>query len=195
MNLYENLMAACAANDMFSFKDYELRGRKYRLFEYDQRIGVSSFNMPDAHWIRGTIFDITNDPVIVSRPMPKFFNYGEANQKKNGVVLDYSTKLDGTLIRSVLDTDGSIWYATKGELRQSQFTEMVEEYFQKNPDMKDYVESFVQKNKTVCMELTSPKNRVVVEYPQTILTILMIVDNDSGDITVPEDIHRYSLFY
>lgn len=88
LELYENLMALCAKSEAFSFKDFKLDTRTYRIFTY-RLASYSDFLNPGALECRGAMFEINDffgeivPENLASLPPHKFFNWEEVSSDIN----------------------------------------------------------------------------------------------------------------
>lgn len=102
---------------------------------------------------RGLVTD--GEGNIVSRPFPKFFNWGEpeAPTRSDTEFLAYD-KLDGSLIVASTDANGDLVVSTKGSFT-TWHSEMA----------RDYLKGFSPgENVTAIFEFIDPRNRIVVDY-------------------------------
>lgn len=171
-------------------------GRKFIMFKYSQI--DSNFNLSIVRECRGLILDEdTLEPISV--PFFKFGNAGESYCPE----IDWSScwvgeKLDGSIIKVVklgknllISTNGTI-DAFKAPLAEqigckaANFGELVEEAihneFQHTVggiSAMDWFASLLDEGKTYMFELTSPFNKVVVQWHETRLNFLGVRDNVS----------------
>jgi T4 RnlA family RNA ligase len=121
---------------------------------------------------RGIVFDYSNDNAIVSRPLKKFFNYGDDGNigfSLDGPV-EVTEKLDGSLI-CVSDWDGHRIVSSRGSF-ESDHAKWAEELLGSWLPWKGH---------TYVFELIHPENRIVVDYgDRKELVLLTIVDNETG---------------
>lgn len=184
--MYQEMLALTERNEAFYFADYERFGNKYRVFNY-RLASWTDFQEPYAIEMRGITYLLHPDqgPVLVSRPFAKFFNLGENPSTMN---LDlsratmYEEKADGSLIATFYDP-----HTRKGGLKSKQafFSDqatMAEEYLiHHNPEMLEEISYWTKRGYTVLMELCSPANRIVLEYPTTHLKVHGIRNNLTGE--------------
>ena len=92
---------------VFDYKDYEFKGKTYRIFNYNLA-NYPSFKLDAALECRGVTFEIDSEGQfveLVSLPMQKFFNYQE-NPFTEGLedekILVAMDKQDGSLISTFL---------------------------------------------------------------------------------------------
>lgn len=118
---------------------------------------------------RGIIFNGKKE--VVCKPFDKFCNYNEINADE----IDWESarveeKIDGSLIK--LYFVENVWkFATNGKIEakdailneKETFQDLIEEAI----NYKDIPFSKLKTDRTYMFELVSPKNRIVVEYPQT----------------------------
>jgi RNA ligase len=133
---------------------------------------------------RGTV--IRADGSVVAKPFRKFFNLGErpdttmeyvertyANTHSYNETAD---KLDGSMITLWRDDAGGINFATRGSFTSPQ-AQMALRYW-----MVHHHESaaLLDASKTYLFELCGPDNRIVVRYPENSLTMIGLVDTETG---------------
>jgi hypothetical protein len=130
--------------------------------------------------------EIVGETFIQAYPFNRFFNYGQAcadtiNWKDpNLKVLE---KVDGTCIICYFDKIKLEWHVAtravpEAHLNINGFDFSFRQLFEKATNFKSLTENH-NKNYTYIYELTSPFNRIVVDYPNTSITLLGIRDNIS----------------
>lgn len=179
--LFKNLMNLCYDSEAFYFKDHVVDGQTYRIFSY-RLVSWSEFQKVGALDCRGTMFNVStpSEPILVSFPMPKFFNYeeGDVDHTKNTIDV-IMPKLDGSLISTYLH-NGSVRLKSKASLNSSQAIAAMN-WLDARPELKDELARFLLLgNVTVNFEYTAPTNRVVVPYQEENLTIISIRFHDTG---------------
>lgn len=188
--LYSDLMALVATDDnTFYFKDFELNGSTVRIFNYRLASWTSFQTLPGALDCRGTTFDITepNEPILVSLPPQKFFNYGEGNVvHDNCSVGSIMEKLDGSII-STLTLNGELYLKSKGSVNSEQ-RQWATAFVNKTPALKQFLVDCENVGYTVNMEYTAPWNRIVVGYQEETLRIFSIRDRFTGDLILPHEL-------
>jgi T4 RnlA family RNA ligase len=152
-------------------------GRKLEIFNY-RLASWTQFLLPNAMEARGITYDVTDMPVIVSRPMPKFFNFSEGTEKHVGHIRTRMDKLDGSLGSSSI-INNKLRMKSKGSYYSDQASKM-----QSIADDDEYLHNsimFAENNGyTVNVEFTSPDNRIVVFYHDTKVRILNVRHRDTG---------------
>lgn len=124
----------------------------------------------------------TDDGTVVSRPFPKFFNWGEpeATSDPGRPFIAYD-KMDGSLIVVGNDPAGDVCVSTKGS-----FTTWHSE------KARELLGSWQPHDGwTVLFELVDPGNRIVVKYPEGLygLHLLGAVNHETGqDHYTPDEI-------
>jgi putative RNA ligase len=128
-----------------------------RIFNYTERAQYAQAWTPVTLACRGLIVDANG--AIVARPLPKFFNYGQANPP--ALDLDapvrVTDKADGSL-GIIYPTPGGLAVATRGSFASDQAVHATEilrtryATFQPPPGL------------TVLVEIIYPANRIVVDY-------------------------------
>ena len=183
MQLYLNLMKLVEAKKGFFRKDIVLDDQVYAIFSYEL-VSYTDFQLPDALWCRGTMFNVTdiNNPVLVCRPLKKFFNWNEGgvNHSKNRLVYSM-VKLDGSLISTYMHK-GRLKLKSKASLNSIQASEAMS--LLNSPSyavMKNLLELYTKDGYTINLEYTSPTNRIVVGYTEPTLNVLSAIENATGD--------------
>jgi len=151
------------------------------------------------------------ETIIQAYPMDRFFNYsqGPAIIDWNDINLKIFEKLDGTCIIVMFDRFKKEWFvATRGVpeadviMNDSEFTfrSLFEKALCDSLHLTfDQFTKLLDKNITYCFELTSIYNRIVVNYPNTSITLLAMrdlstlkeIDIDDVDINLPK-VKKYS---
>jgi T4 RnlA family RNA ligase len=170
-SLFETLMKLCENNPgSFVYKDFftDHESRVFRIFSYEipKR---NEFKLDGAMDSRGTMFLISTNPnqrnpKLLCLPMQKFFSIGETL---------VSTTVDTSSARAFIKEDGSLLTTYLCPM-----TDELKFKSQKQPTFKEY--ELVEKSVTpelikeltklytygICvdLELTTPKNRVFMEY-------------------------------
>lgn len=183
-NLYNDLVNLVNNTTAYGFTslDISYEDKVYRIFDY----GITSwteFQKPNAVNCRGTMFDITdeNNPVLVSLPPEKFFNFHEGtcdhvNDKEIRTVM---VKRDGSLISTYLHNN-ELLLKSKGHLFSDQAKWANQLLNEKYSLMKNEMFDLVKKGYTVNMEYTAPNNTIVVFYSQEELKILSAREHKTG---------------
>ncbi len=183
MTLYNDLMNLAEKSEAFYYKDFPKDDSTYRIFNY-RLCSYSDFLESGAMECRGVMFDVTDEPRLVSRPMEKFFNL---NENPLTMDLDLSTvvngelKADGSLISTYMH-NGEVCLKSKGSLSSDQALDATA--FLEHPDnakFKNELFLIVSLGNTVNMEWCAPYNRVVIAYMEPQLTVLNIRANKSGE--------------
>ena len=187
--LYTNLMNLCSAQrkEKFYFSDRKTNvNTTVRIFGY-YFASYEDWLKPDALEARGIMFELdeVGQPVrIMSRPMAKFFNYGE-----NPLSMDFDmneidyfmTKEDGSLISSYSEND-VVKLKSKMSLTSTQANSATNYLYEtKQADLLELISFFESHGYTVNMEWVSPDNRIVLEYDKSELRILNIRNRDTGE--------------
>jgi len=132
---------------------------------------------------RGLILD--GEGQIIARPFPKFFNLGEMeDQVIPTLPFEVYEKMDGSL-GITYRVDGEVYIATRGSFISEQSARANEllnsHYAAAKAQLKEGV--------TYLFEIIYPENRIVVDYgAEESLTLLTMVDNESGEELPLEDI-------
>lgn len=157
------------------------------LFKYNQY--SSDMNDIICQEARGIILEIKDDVRIVCHSFDKFFNYGEPQgqdilNRFNWNNYTWQEKRDGSLMRLwnyenewELSTSGTIdAFKAENQLPScpyNSYGELFEHIFSTyNEDLR-----LLNKDYTYSFELTSPDNKIVVDYDKDELTLIGIRDN------------------
>lgn len=177
MSLYSNLMKLVEGNEAFYFKDYIVNGCVYRVFNY-LLASYTDFCAEDALEARGITFYIPGgdlEPTCVARPFKKFFNYKEnpfTMDRRLEDVEQSFIKEDGSIIMSYYNPDtGDFGVKSKQDFFSDQ-SKMATAWLEDNLEAKAQIEKLTREGWTVILELVSPANRIVLEYPRTELRVL-----------------------
>jgi T4 RnlA family RNA ligase len=121
--LYDNLIALTKANEAFYYQDFELDGKKYRIFNY-RLASYTDFQQPGALECRGVMFEVQDEVAVrlASLPMEKFFNLNENPMTMNldlTQVVRIEEKADGSLMSTYIHND-QLRLKSKGSLFSEQ---------------------------------------------------------------------------
>jgi T4 RnlA family RNA ligase len=180
---YNELIELCKNSTTFFFKDFEVDTRTYRIFNY-RLASWTEFQKPSAINCRGTMYDITNDPKLVSLPMEKFFNYEEGTVDHTlGKMTIKMEKLDGSLISTYIHNN-ELKLKSKASLTSDQaIASMKFLALPQNQQFNSELYLLTQMgNVTVNLEYTAPTNRVVVPYQTEDLTIISVRAHTGIDV-------------
>lgn len=135
-----------------------------------------SFDNPIALEMRGIAFDL--DGGIVSRPLHKFFNYGEKPVEIDTASAVVTSKLDGSMIRTIKTKNGFVLGTRAGETDVSALaTTFIDDHF----DHYELCEWAVEQGLTAIFEFCSHENRVVIDYgSEPKMTLLALRYNNTG---------------
>lgn len=193
-SLYENLMNLVNTNESFYFSDQHTSyGATYRIFLY-RIASYSDFCLPNALEARGIMFLIKDhaqnelvDPILVCRPMNKFFNIRENPftlnlNTANENICEMYIKSDGSLISTYVDTFGRVQVKSKGSISSPQATAATL-WLNNNPSFLNELQQLtVTEGYTVNMEFVAPENRIVVLYEKPQLIVLNIRHTLTGHL-------------
>ena len=170
-------------NDFFFYKDFIQDDITYRIFDY-RLVSWAGFQQPYAKHCRGITYDITvaSNPVLVSLPPDKFFNYSEGNVDYTTCdLVFYMEKLDGSLVSSYLHKD-ELRLKTKSSLSSDPaLAAMRWLSLPENSDYYDFVYHSTKLGRTINFEWTSPNNYIVVRYETDRLTMINERDMNTFD--------------
>ena len=194
-SLYQDLLDLTADDSSgFFYADHEFNSRTYRVFNYR----LSSYQhwiKPNALYGRGTTFDVTGEPTLVSLCMPKFFNVGENPMAPTEEFIDtqaefevISDKVDGSLITCFLSLDGGLIVKSKGSFSSSQAI-AAREMIENDESLFAHILSEINGGeKSLNFEYVAPDNLIVLRYSEPKLIFLNSVNNETGEITPSSEI-------
>lgn len=146
-----------------------------------------TFNNPYALECRGITFD--KNGKIIGRPLHKFFNIGE-NKQLSLSDIDWNRavalfdKLDGSMI-TAHRVEGQVAFKSKMSFI-SDVVVLVNDYIKEHQNIINFCEEIVDEF-TPIFEFTSPKNKIVLNYKETNLTLLHVRHIISGAYISLED--------
>lgn len=170
-------------------EDYGIIAKRHAGYSNLVLLKYSQIDSPKAHPIvrecRGLILDEANDWAVVSRPLDRFFNYGEfyADTLDQDSIRAYE-KLDGSLMclyyydgRWNVQTSGTP--DASGEVNQMGLT--FKELFWQTWNQQGYkLPTPFWRGATFVFELVGPLNQVVVQYQEADIHLLAVRLNSSG---------------
>lgn len=172
----------------FLTKDYNIEGHPefiYRVFTY-MIPRFSDFKNPNALNCRGTMFLVnkeTGEAKLVALPMKKFFSLGEGEKEDLAIKIEDAKhayiKEDGSLLTSYISPiDGKVKLKSKN----------VPEYLNKDAVMKSVsdalfaeLQEISESGISVDLELTTPENRVMMEYSDYNVHVLKARSLETGE--------------
>jgi RNA ligase len=110
--------------------------------------------------------------------LPKFFNINENEHTlysslKDKEIICVQEKADGSLLQPII-IDGKIIWRTQKSFDNDQ-TRLAEEFISNNPNYETFIRHEIEVNhNNLFFELTSPLNKIVVDYSETQLKLLSI---------------------
>lgn len=154
-----------------------------------------TFDTPEGKECRGMVF---HGDLVVARPLHKFHNVGEkeATRVEN---LDWTKvarvmdKRDGSMIHTVVTKDG---FALKSK---KSFTSDVAiaatKWVSARPNYVSFCDDVTAVGYTAIFEYTAPTARIVLYYPEEMMTLLHIRDNATGEYLSPKELERWAVGY
>ena len=140
---------------------------------------------------RGLKFDIQGN--IISRPWPKFFNWGEKENESKLVNFNdpftIQEKLDGSMI-DVYQLNGNVVLGTK--MGETDIASQAQEFFNQHIDYVKFAEHAIADRKTLLFEWCSRKNRIVVDHPVDQLILTGVRDLHTGRLMTDREIRQYA---
>lgn len=147
---------------------------------------------------------ITGETVVVARPFDRFFNHGQQGANAAALLGQPGTrvfeKLDGTLCIVYFDPHQATWHvATRAVPEADRHIDGFKEHtfrslfelairVQLGKSFDAFTQPLVEEM-TYCFELTTPYNRVVVEYPEPGVHLLGLRENQTGEEFCPSAIN------
>lgn len=180
------------------FKEFRCKQMNYGGNTYN--VYVAMVNAPGlyddtlAREARGIVFDASGE--IVSRPLHKFFNYGE-NQFSdhracaNLKIVCILPKRDGSMVHQVATADGYFLKTKKAGPGEFRGLDDVATWVAAHPAYDSMFKTAAECGLTVICEWTSPKNRIVVDYQTDCLTVLHVRENETGHYFSREEIDQF----
>jgi len=165
----------------------------YILFSYTFVDPTIYEKHPEAIEIRGITFHKeTKD--IVSRPFPKFFNFGEkmctVSADDYGIA---NEKYDGSLIQVSKYNDDLI-VGTKGSLDpESQFIKESRKIIENSNNIKELINDYEEY--TILFELIGPDFRIVLPYKENKLVLIGLRHKKTGKLVGPEELMEIAKHY
>lgn len=187
-DLYQSLLklsedSKLNADDTFYFRD-EINpsdGYKYRTFLY-RLASYSDFQKPGALESRGIVFRLEPELKLVSRPFEKFFNLSELVIDKPDITktIRLENKFDGSLIKTFIDYNGNVRFASKGAL-QSEQAVAAQQIFDSWPLESQMIVKLFAVHYTFLFEYISPTNQVIIKYDKPELKLLAVRNTETGE--------------
>jgi hypothetical protein len=167
---------------------------KLRIYNYTHEAAYEGEWTHEQKVCRGLIVHhFGYDAVVLARPFPKFFNYGEHLLGHETIPLDepfsVTSKEDGSLGILYQAPDGPA-IATRGSFESDQATWATEHLRASIPSPvvpESNLTRLFEQNVTVLFEILAPWNRIVLDYGSFEgLVLLAVLDNETGR---PLDLH------
>lgn len=189
--LYTQLKSLADTNDGFYYTDQANQsGIMTRIFGY-RVASYSDWLMPGALEARGITFDITDEsnPVLICRPMHKFFNLFEN---------PFTANINYDNIEHVLNKeDGSLisfyWYNNRLNVKSKMSHNSDQaikalELLESNKELYLSVMFHAMACYTLNFEYVAPTNKIVLDYKEPKLILLNIRDTETGEYIPYKDI-------
>ena len=181
-----------ASTEAFYEQTYVIDGQNVSIFNY--RFAThNDFVEHNAFELRGLTF--VNGVKYIA--LHKFFNLGQIPTTQYFILKDKEIKSirvkeDGSMI-TFINVNGKIVPKTKMSFDNDQ-TAMVNAWLENRPIIKKDIHSLVENGYTPVFELVSPRNRIVLNYPETKLILLQLRDADGKYLDLSED-SKFSELY
>jgi len=188
VTLWHDLMRLVNESEAFYFADQQNGDDWFRIFNY-RLANYTEFTRPNGTECRGHTFRISEEgydaqPVaLVSLPMEKFWNLYECPATMDldlTTVTDIWHKMDGSLISTYLDSNGTMFLKSKGSLASDQALAAMA-WLSWHPEFEAALHAWVSTGYTVNMEWCAPDNRIVIGYEEEGLRILNVRNNVTGE--------------
>lgn len=168
--------------------DFSIHLFNYRLATYNSFISPIEGSDIDARELRGICFiKSKNDNSVVSHflMLNKFWNINQVTETQLPLLLNKSiksvyNKMDGSLLGFIKLPNGKIISKTKMCFNNDQTLE-VDVLTESNPSILKFVNDCFEKDLVTMWEYTSFKNRIVLEYDKSNLTLLRVRNNKTGE--------------
>lgn len=199
---YEECRRICDEHDNFLFYEvkHQVDGFTVSVFNY-RLANWTHFETPiegeniKAYELRGLTFVWNKDGTLYDRYLllDKFFNLDQVPDSAYSVVKDYKikniyNKEDGSIASFVRLPNGKVMGRSKTSFESEQAIE-VQKIYERDPNIKEFVDFCMDENIIPIFEFVSPQNRIVVPYANTDLILLRLRDNKTGEYL---DIDDYS---
>ncbi len=175
-------------------------GNRYVLFGYhyiDWSIVEEINNIVGRNFFdyRGVLFRLNDDNTgeLVSLPFEKFFNLNENPITTNvdlSKTVEISEKADGSLISTFINGNGEVDVKSRTSLESSQAVAAYELLHENDRLLKE-VQDLELLGYTVIFEYVSPKNRIVVHYPDDRLIVLAVRNRLTGEYIPLDELTNY----
>jgi T4 RnlA family RNA ligase len=189
---FDECLEIVKKNESFTHRVRDVDGQKVSVFDY-LMASYPDFKNPidnsdiEAFELRGLCFTHNEDGSIHRRYilLHKFFNLNQCNSYqyddfKTNKVIQVMDKMDGSIIRFIQLANGKIVSKSKTFFGNDQ-SMMADEIYSTNSNLQNFVKETLDNNLCAIFELTSPKNRIVVSYNTTKLTLLQLRDENTGE--------------
>lgn len=199
MITYQDCVEITKKNSNFYEKIESIDGYKISIFNYILSIH-DFFRTPfegsknTAHELRGITFVHHQDGTTRFAMLSKFFNLNEIEENqfhilKDKKIISISDKADGSMIRFIQLPNGRILAKTKQGLSNQQCLES-QSLYEANESLQLFVKETLDQGLAAIFELTSPHNRIVLNYSKSELVLTQIRDENTGKYL---DAHNHPL--
>lgn len=154
----------------------------------------------EANEMRGTCYVFNEDGTLFKRylMLDKFWNLNQVSETlyqnvKDLKISSIQAKEDGSLIRFIKLPNGKIIPKTKGSLSAPEQLDLVNEIMLNNKELMRLVEMSLNNDIALFFELTSFKNKIVLDYKTTDLILLKARDENTGEYIDIENFKEYAV--
>jgi len=192
---YEDCRLICDTHDNFIFYESKHKEDGFDISIFNYRLATfQNFENPvpdrsdlKAYEMRGITFVWNTDGTLYKRYflLDKFFNLDQTPCSMFSVVKDYKikniyNKEDGSIASFVRLPNGKVLGRSKTSFQSDQAIE-IQKIYEKDPNIKQFVDFCMDEDIVPIFEFVSPQNRIVVPYANTELILLRMRDNKTGE--------------
>lgn len=182
LKTYEECVVITEATDNFVEKKVVINGYNISIFSYFLAT-YDDFIDNDALELRGLTFvEASSGHRTRFLHLHKFFNVNQVESTqvhmlKDKIIVDVRDKADGSMITFITLPDGTVHAKTKMTFESDQAV-MAQKLFDEDKNMQQFVHYCYGRGLHPVFELTSPYNKIVLNYPKTELQLLQIRNSD-----------------
>lgn len=131
---------------------------------------------------RGIVFDESSGE-LVSRPIEKFFNYGEPLAPNEGEVLLLGDKFDGSMLQVSATETGRVFIGSRSTAAANEQAYVYQTFYKLPESVRNKVISAAKKNPeyTFIFELLDPNHQIVVKYNELSIVFLVARHKYTGE--------------
>lgn len=171
----------------FELEGYNVSIFNYRLAQYMDFVQpLSEKEHINAYEMRGLTFVFNKDGSVYERYLllAKFFNLNQVTESMYNIVKDYKIKFinnkeDGSIASFIRLPNGKVYGKSKMSF-QSEQAEGITKIYERNKDIKEFVDWTLDNDISATFEYVAPHNRIVLRYLEEELILLKLRDNKTG---------------